>query len=348
MKKMLINGSELTNDKVYGVQRYTLEVLKAMDALLEDGDDVTVLVARTLKADLMLRRIKVAKEYEGRKQIELTRYCKRHGMKLIDPMLTMPILFPASVVFLYDCIVEMHPENAKTAVEKLRRLYYMLKVRLATARADRIITISEYSKKRILEYYPVPADKITVLYTGWQHTLRIPEDRSGLEKFDFLKKGQYYFSLGSGFKHKNIAWILEVAKKHPEETFAISGDNRLSQEAQDLAAGAGNNVHFLGYLNDGQVKALIKDCKALIHPSLEEGFGIPPLEALSVGAQVIVSNASCLPEIYQDCVHYIDPHSTDVDFDRLLSQPVAPPDKLFEKYDWNKIAAGLLAIMRTI
>lgn len=348
MKKMLINGVKLTDDKVYGIQRYTLEVLKAMDALLEDGDDVTVLVPRSLKADLTLRRIKVAREYKGRKQIDLMAYCKKHGMKLVDLMLSMPILFPASVVCVYDCIPETHPENSKTAVEKLRRLYYMLKVRLATARADHIITISEYSKKRILERYPVPADKITVLYTGWQHTQHIPEDRTGLEKHDFLKKGQYYFSLGSGFKHKNIAWILEVAKKHPEETFVISGDNRLSQGAQDLAADAGDNVHFLGYLNDGQVKALIKDCKALIHPSLEEGFGIPPLEALSAGAQAIVSNASCLPEIYQDCVHYIDPYSTDVDFDKLLSQPVAPPDKLFAKYDWNKIAAGLLAIMRTV
>ena len=67
------------------------------------------------------------------------------------------------------------------------------------------------------------------------------------------------------------------------------------------------NVKLLGYVSDGQVKWLMQNCKAFIFPSYYEGFGIPPLEALSVGAKIVVGNAASLPEIYKKSAYYIDP-----------------------------------------
>ena len=79
-------------------------------------------------------------------------------------------------------------------------------------------------------------------------------------------------------------------------------------------------------------------CKAFILPSYYEGFGLTPLEALSAGAPVIVSNAASLPEIYGGAAHYIDPYNNDVDLDALLKEPVEPPQAILEKYSYDKSA----------
>ena len=76
-----------------------------------------------------------------------------------------------------------------------------------------------------------------------------------------------------------------------------------------------------GALSDEEIKALMRHCKASIQPSFYEGFGIPPMEAMSVGADCIVSNASSLPEVYKNSVWYIDPHDYDsIDLDKIMAQ----------------------------
>ena len=83
----------------------------------------------------------------------------------------------------------------------------------------------------------------------------------------------------------------------------------------------------------------MKHCKLFLHPAVFEGFGIPPLEALSLGAPIALARASCLPELYGDTARYFDPNDYDVDLDALLAQPVAPPAEVLAKYSWDKTAA---------
>ena len=85
-----------------------------------------------------------------------------------------------------------------------------------------------------------------------------------------------------------------------------------------------------------------------IFPSYFEGFGLPPLEALSCGAPVIISNKTCLPEIYEDCAHYINPDVYDVDLNKILGQPVASPEKLLEKYTLQNTARRLLSVINEV
>jgi glycosyltransferase involved in cell wall biosynthesis len=92
-----------------------------------------------------------------------------------------------------------------------------------------------------------------------------------------------------------------------------------------------SNVIFLGYLDDEKVKALMERCRAFILPSYYEGFGLTPLEALSCGSQIIISNAASLPEIYGKTAHYIDPYSINIDLEQLLKEPVESPDKIIKK-----------------
>ena len=83
----------------------------------------------------------------------------------------------------------------------------------------------------------------------------------------------------------------------------------------------------------------MQNCRAFLHPAVFEGFGIPPLEALSQGVPIAVARASCLPELYGDTAHYFDPYDYDVDLDALLAEPVASPEKILQKYSWDKTAA---------
>ena len=90
----------------------------------------------------------------------------------------------------------------------------------------------------------------------------------------------------------------------------------------------------------------MQQCKAFIHPAIYEGFGIPPLEAMSCGASVIVSTATCLPEIYGKSAHYIDPLNYDVDLDALLAEPVAAREDVLGKFDWQREGEKLLELLR--
>ncbi len=105
------------------------------------------------------------------------------------------------------------------------------------------------------------------------------------------------------------------------------------------------NVILLGFISDEDACALMKNCRAFVFPSLYEGFGLPPLEALALGAQVISSNAASLPEVLGKSVHYIDPHTSGTDLDKLLNEPVEDAEKTLDRFSWDKSAEKLLEII---
>ena len=177
----------------------------------------------------------------------------------------------------------------------------------------------------------------------------IQADESVFEKLSGLKNKEFYFTLGSLSLRKNLKWIMEHAELYPNELFVVSGamlKNVIPPELKKIKLL--KNIILAGYLSDGEVKALMQKCKAFVLPSYFEGFGLPPLEALSCRAPVIISNAASLPEIYGDCAHYIDPSTPDVDLDALLAKPVSSPAPLFEKYFLDNSAKKLYAALNSL
>ena len=140
-------------------------------------------------------------------------------------------------------------------------------------------------------------------------------------------------------KRKNLKWIANYAANHPNDFFAISGKQISGMVSDDLEIlKTLKNVIFLGYVSDGQVKALMQNCKAFVFPSYYEGFGIPPLEALSVGAKIIISDIPSLKEIYKDCAYFINPDDTNINLEDLLKIQVSPPQKILEYYSYENAA----------
>ena len=166
----------------------------------------------------------------------------------------------------------------------------------------------------------------------------VTPDESIFDKMPGVKKGEYFYALGSLAKHKNFKWIREVARRSPDKTFVVAGGKDLRAFGDDAEAKDTHNVFYPGYVSDAENAALMKHCKLFLHPAVFEGFGIPPLEALALGAPVALANATCLPELYGDTARYFDPYDYDVDLDALAAQPVAAPDEVLKKYSWNKTA----------
>lgn len=192
----------------------------------------------------------------------------------------------------------------------------------------------------------VPESRFCVISNAWQHYLRVQEDDTVFKKLPAgYNKGEYFMALSSLSPQKNFVWVKEVAKRNPEKKFVIvgraEGFTKLgSEELQE------NNLHFTGYLTDGEIKSLMKGCRAFIHPAVYEGFGIPPIEALSCGAELIISTATCLPEVYGKSAHYINPYDYDVDLDKLLQEPIAPASEVLDRYSWAEEARKLLVLLR--
>lgn len=189
-----------------------------------------------------------------------------------------------------------------------------------------------------MEVYGIEEKRIVVLGSGCPHFYRIKADETvGSRHPEWVEK-PFFFSLGSLAPNKNIEWILAVAKRHPQYNFLIGGNASLKAYGTDYSEEDYKNVMFIGYISDEEVKYLMAHCKAFLFPSFYEGFGLPPLEALSVGAKIVVSNTSCLPETYEDTAYYIDPYNTDINLDELLDGHVSSGEKLLKKYSFARYA----------
>ena len=354
MKKIVFNGCWVGTN-VVGVSRYAYNIIKELDKLLENFYDkycVELLVpVNAMDYDLDFNNIKIVKKGQctgkvGKiiwEQVTFPLYVKESKGIGVDLTLSIPV-HGIKYIAIHDCIYESFPENYKG--HELHRTLYMWKVKRVTKQNKvQIITVSNESKYEIVRYYNVAPNRITVIGNGWEHMKDIVSDERVFEKCKIDDKKPYFFALGSKYKHKNLTWILNVAKKNPKYNFVMTGNDSLSNESEELNREKADNVMFTGFVSDGEMKALMLNCVALIQPSLYEGFGIPPIEALSLGKKVIVSRASCLPEIYEDSAIYIDPNVSDVDLDQLMKEQVGDAKYILEKHSWKKSAKEMLKLI---
>ena len=340
MRPIVINGTVLC-DNITGIPRYVYEVVSRLDKLLEGtGLDVR-LAYRDDGRPLHLTGLKNIQVVP----LHAVRYC--YNLFVLPHYLRKNHAFfvglASDMLMTRDSAVVLH--DIRPLVMDTDRGFFRFKfwVHCLSTKwfAREVYTVSDDQRHLISDKLGIPLDKISVTYNGWEHMNAVEPDESVFEKLPDVKKGEYFYALGSLAKHKNYKWIREVAARNPDKTFVVAGGADLAAFGKDEADAAKDtgNVFYPGYVTDGENKALMQHCKAFLHPAVFEGFGIPPLEALSQGAPILLSNASCLPELYGDCARYFDPNDYEADLDALLAEPVSKPDKLLEKYSWDKTAA---------
>lgn len=333
-------------NKSAGVGRYAFEMLRELDELIET-EKFILLTPEYAEIKIKFKNIKIIQKGNQPlllwKNIELPLFVRRNQALLVD--LTQAFPFGVrGITCIHDCMPELSSSSYKGIIGKtIRRALKLIQRKATIKKSKEVITVSQFSKNDIIELYKIPQNKITVLYSAWQHIKRFNIDDSILEQYK-LKKNEFYFSLGSKVPHKNIEWVLAAAKQNRDSVFIISGENDYCKKIEgfiDL-----QNVIFTGYISNEEIKSLMLSCKAFIYPSLYEGFGLPPLEAMALGRPVIVSNAACLPEIYGDSAHYIDPENyIDINLEKILEEPVGDSVLTLNKYSWIQSAESLLNLI---
>jgi glycosyltransferase involved in cell wall biosynthesis len=350
MPKILINGDFLCR-RLTGIERYAYEITQRLDKLTDPKELAIAVPSNALNVP-SYKNIEII--YLGKLKshllwqmttLQFFLLCHKNYMLIDYGNTCLP--FSPGITFLHDIYCEAFPGDFSGLRDRLICVYNRLQYRLIAWRAKEIITVSGFSKSQIAGFFHVEPERITVIYNGWEHFLPLVPDYSVFKTFPELAEKEYFFSLGSLSRRKNLKWILEYAKKNPRSLFAVSGTSLSVLKTNEIGElNSSKNIKMLGYLEDPQVKALMEKCKAFIMPSYYEGFGIPPLEALSCGVPVIVSNSASLPEIYGNTAHYIDPDNTDTDIDALLCEPVDSPDVLLKKYTYDSGAEKLYSIIK--
>lgn len=351
MQKIIaINGESFCRN-LTGIERLAIEVTKYLDKLVQP-DQMELVVPRNARNLPELKNIKIIKLnteatfFPKWTQINYQIYVIMHGRISFNFSNTCPFFKPG-YEFIHDIFSYLHPEDFRgSRRDKLIQLYSNLMYKTIAKRAKKIFTVSEYTKKTIMDAYGTKSDKIHVVYSGVSGYNEIKPDMGIFEKFPVLLEKEFYFTLGSLSTRKNFKWIVQHAKKFPDEIFAVSGKPLpavVPKELEDLKNL--KNVIMLGYLSDEEVKAIYTKCRAFLLPTYFEGFGLPPLEALSCNAKVIVSNITSLPEIYEDCAYYIDPEKPETNLEELLKKKVASPEKLLEKYTLENTAKRIYSVL---
>lgn len=265
-------------------------------------------------------------------QISLPLYAVRKKAVCVSLCNMAPILKP-DIVVIHDVSYKVN----KHFFSKKFALWYNFVFNTIIRRIKRIVTVSEFSRDELVREYGLDKESITVAYNGWQHFGNIKEDESALQKYG-LEADKYCFAMSSLAPNKNFRWIAENAKRNPDMIYAVSGGINKKVFGDIFDFEIPENLHFLGYVSDGEAKALMKHCRLFLFPTFYEGFGIPPLEAISAGARIAVSDASCMREIFGSNAAYLDPNEPDTDIHQLILSAPVPDRQLLEKYSWRKSA----------
>lgn len=333
--KFLISGNFL-GKPIVGLTRKAYEYLQQVNGFAKEFD-IALIVPEELKQYTKpfnnLKVIVEGKNTKGWNSNVAMKYAQKNNMCYVN--FTSPLATIHNAVTSMDDIRYMEKYQGQYYDDLKFRIKLGFMAKVGTSKARKILTVSEFSRNRISNVFHVNKDKIEVIPNGWEHLENITPDMSIFEKYPSIEKGNYYYTLGSLAKHKNHKLISKLAENNRQNQFVITGgiDPEIFSEGSNIESN--DNLIFTGKLSDEAVKALMMNCKAFIFPSLYEGFGIPPLEALSCGAQVICSDIPVLKEVFSTSVHYIGIEEYDVDLDSLLEELVDSPEEVLKKYSWK-------------
>jgi glycosyltransferase involved in cell wall biosynthesis len=230
--------------------------------------------------------------------------------KLLSLMGTGPILHPgkAHVMVVHDINYRLLPN----AFSRAFRLWYSLACGRAAKNADVIVCFSNYVKNTLIEHLNIADDRIRVICQGPGIDVSILTTAA-----PFQSDRPFFLCVGSLQPHKNLVTVLRAWRQfsigNPHFDLMVVGRQQRGFArcgfAEELASA--RNVIFTGYLEDDKLAALYKAASGFVYPSLEEGFGLPIVEAFYCGCPTITSNRSCLPEIAGGAACIVDPMSAE-------------------------------------
>jgi glycosyltransferase involved in cell wall biosynthesis len=265
------------------------------------------------------------------------------------PQYNAPENWAGPLVFTLHDLIHCMKEFPRPA---LKRFFSKRIMKWSLEKADKVITVSEYSKERLGEFFPLSYPKVQVIHNGVQALPARPEK----SPFDF----PYILSFGNALSHKNFPRLIEAylnISRSFDEHLVIAGFPGDDFENMKAMASGVEKIHLLGPQDSEAWAALLYHARLYVCPSLEEGFGLPPLEALAAGVPVASSKRASLPEILDDAAFYFDPLNVwemseclkeALSNDEKRQAVLTAGQKRLEEFTWKKSAEAHYKLLKKL
>ena len=279
------------------------------------------------------------------------------------PHFNLPVFcFSPFVVTIHDLVLRRFPTRRASKLSPisywLKNIAYRIVISSAISRSKKIITVSNYTKEDILKYFKVDPNKIEVIYEG-------RPDKSinnTIVKNNITRP--YLLYVGNAYPHKNLEQLVFAFKKLIDDHqmnlgLVLVGEidyfyKRLMNACPKALL---DKIVFTDFLPDDDLNVLYQNASVYVFPSLYEGFGLPPLEAMSYSLPVVSSKAACLPEILGSAAIYFNPEDTSemasqikkvLEDKKLRQKLISLGQQRIKKYSWSKTALQTFELYRAV
>lgn len=342
-----VNAKFLTKT-ITGVERYAIEIshaLKKIDpsiVFLTHQDHIK----QNIDASSNIESIGLFKNYIW-EQFSLPHYLRKNkNPLLINLTNTAPLFYHNQILVIHDLAFLYEP---KWFTKKAASLFEFL-VKQSAKTSKKIVTVSNFTKQEVIKYLKIPSEKITVIPGA------IPSYIFRYAKENFENKyGDYILTVSSIEPRKNILNLVNAFVKlnHPNLKLIIVGmSNPTVFKSVNKNFTQNKNIILTGYITDKELVGLYKNAKLFAYLSYYEGFGFPPLEAISCGCPALVSNTSSLPEVCGELAGYCSPYDIEdiVSKMKLILGRSKRDSKegieiLKQRFDWLKSAKMILDLV---
>ncbi len=378
--KIAIEGQRLFRQKKHGMDMVALELIRNLQLI--DHENEYVVFVKPDEDDQVIREtpnFKIVRLEGGFyplwEQIALPKAAKREGCDILHcTSNTAPVFCSIPVVdTLHDIIYMEHSyfkilKGSGTPYQKFGNIYRKLIVPRIVRKSRKIITVSNFEKNRIAEFFGISGDqRLTAVYNGVGEHFKPVTDQGELKrvKEKYHLPDRFFFFLGNTDPKKNTKGTLKAYADFVKQTNSDQQLVMLDYDRNELkkilseieAPELIDRIHLTGYVVNTELPAIYSQCGVFLYPSLRESFGIPILEAMACGVPVITSNTSSMPEIAGDAAMIIDPYKPEeitsamiqlTSDGQLRSGKIKLGLEQAELFSWRAMAEKVLKIYQEI
>lgn len=348
---MIVVNARFLTQNVSGVQRFAFEISCQLKKLYHD-DILFLAPSNIIRSNYTEQLVpKLIGKYTGYiwEQYELPHYLRKNGSPLLINLCNLaPVAYKNKISTIHDITFVKYPKDYPI---RMRWIYNIL-IPFILKTSSKIVTVSNFSKDEISDYYKISKDRISVVYNAVNASFSPKRNEQMLRE-------KYILAFASTGENKNFEMImssfLEVTEQCKNLKLYIVGE--CHRDRKYAVYKKCKNIIFKGRVNDDELISLYSNAIVFLYPSLYEGFGIPVIEAQTCGCPVIASNVSTFPEIVGTSALCLEPHNRKSFVNAIISlcNDVELRDKYIKlgfenvsRFSWQKSGEELIRIINNL